>query len=369
MFERSPLFQRAAKEIQQATRDAFSRSGVGQVVQTARRAIDEAGRSGERLPYRLERAMERYQADGWRAALRTMRGTRLGALAGEIERYAKGGPLRGLLNRFLGELGPAGVMLKALMGLGKPDVRSELETAAAFIRAHGGAAFLPDDPMLEVLQTAGMEPVPEKPGHEPSKRVPVQRPRQERPTTETPVPMAGGGSRNFPPDHPIVTGDMLPAPGSSNVHSFGYDAQSAYLYVRFLGYTTKRTADGRRARGGPGSLYRYANVTPEEFLTLMAAASKGDWVWDHLRIRGTWSGHQKDYELVGVEGGYVPRKATVRLNQQTGQLEEWLIKRRVRTDQGDWLVSAMREEQAGPMPWGVPDRGTPDRGEPDRGRP
>jgi hypothetical protein len=38
----------------------------------------------------------------------------------------------------------------------------------------------------------------------------------------------------------------------------------------------------------------------------------GSWVWDALRIRGTVSGHQKDYELVGIMGNYVPRKATVR---------------------------------------------------------
>ena len=41
------------------------------------------------------------------------------------------------------------------------------------------------------------------------------------------------GSRKFPPNHPIVTGDMVPTPGSTNVYEFGYDAPNHYLYVRF----------------------------------------------------------------------------------------------------------------------------------------
>ena len=58
---------------------------------------------------------------------------------------------------------------------------------------------------------------------------------------------------------------MVATPNSSNVHSVGYDYESAYLYVRFLGYVRgTRGPDGHALRGGPGSLYRYSNVTPEE---------------------------------------------------------------------------------------------------------
>jgi len=181
--------------------------------------------------------------------------------------------------------------------------------------------------------------------------------------------MADTQDRRFSVEHPIVTGEMVSAK-SSNVHSFGYDIESAYLYVRYLGYVRgQRNADGSAVRGGPGSLYRYRDATPEEFLTLLAANSKGEWVWDHLRVRGTHSGHQKDYELVGVSGGYVPRKASVRLNQKSGKLEEMFIQRRVRAIGGGWLTSALPTAVAGDVPWGQIDRGAPDRGGPDRGEP
>jgi len=48
--------------------------------------------------------------------------------------------------------------------------------------------------------------------------------------------IADGSEQRFGLDHPIVTGEMVDAHRSSNVHSFGYDIESAYLYIRYLGY-------------------------------------------------------------------------------------------------------------------------------------
>ncbi len=154
--------------------------------------------------------------------------------------------------------------------------------------------------------------------------------------------------------------------------------------MRYLGYVRgSRGPDGHPLRGGPGSLYRYSSVSPEEFLSLLAVAAggsksgeagngPGDWVWDHLRIRGTWSGHQKDYELVGIMGGYVPRKATVEYRPESGRLEEVFRKRRVMTSRGQWLESQLANEAAPPLMFGREDLDTgrpdsPDRGDPDRG--
>ncbi len=148
---------------------------------------------------------------------------------------------------------------------------------------------------------------------------------------------------------------MVPTPGSDNVYEFGYDAEHAYLYVRFK----KGLAPHEQARpNAPGSLYRYAGVTPDEFLSLYKTRNggTGEWVWDHLRIRGTVSGHQKDYELVGIMDTYVPRKATVKRNEK-GVLEEWFIPRTVRSETGKLLKSRKGAELAPTTGFMVGERG------------
>lgn len=93
---------------------------------------------------------------------------------------------------------------------------------------------------------------------------------------------------------------VMIAADSSNVHSYGYDPDSQTLYVRF------------RNKTKVGALYAYYHVPPEIYKKLDAAGSKGGAVWDLLRERGTVHGHKFDYRLVGIRGGYVPRKATVK---------------------------------------------------------
>jgi hypothetical protein len=382
----SPLFREASKAILDVARQEFQRTTIGQLVSEVRRETSRAA-SG---PDRLGRALQRYSRYGVRDALRDLRGTQFGQFAREVQRYSRESEMGALLKGFLNDLGPAGKLIQALAG---SEAKGETDRLVNVLQAFG-FEVLPNrsqwkrgDPgtergieaAQELLEAMGARVV--WPGDEPEpqpqgKRLPFGIPiyddkGQKREVMQ--LPMADGPMRQFGMDHPIVTGEMVKAINSSNVHSFGYDVESAYLYVRFLGYIRgSRGPDGHPLRGGPGSLYRYSNVTPEEFLSLLAANSKGDWVWDHLRIRGTWSGHQKDYELVGVEGGYVPRKATVRLNPQTQQLEEWFVKRRVRAIGGGWLTSAMDSQAAGPLPWGEVDRGRPDNGrpdDPDRGTP
>lgn len=121
------------------------------------------------------------------------------------------------------------------------------------------------------------------------------------------VPMYRG-VRAMPADHPLVTGDMVPVE-SSNVHSVGYDLEHRLLYVRYLD-----------AAGRAGPLYGYHDVMPDEFLDFLDAPSKGRWVWDHLRERGTVAGYRKAYFLAGITRGYVPRHAV--LAQAAGGLAE-----------------------------------------------
>lgn len=126
---------------------------------------------------------------------------------------------------------------------------------------------------------------------------------------------------------------------SSNVFGFQYDYKKKLLYVAFQGHqlnqgalsrgrvkrggrmgrdqnigTPGRTVTG--ARGGRGATYAYHGVPSKIFDLMRQAASKGKFVWDHLRVRGTIYGHQYRYTLVQGQvqpkngGVYIPRKAT-----------------------------------------------------------
>lgn len=378
----SPLFREAGKAVLDAARREFASTTTARLFGE----VEWELRSPKREIDRLGKALKRYSNFGPRDALQELRGTQFGQFAREIERYARGDSgMRRLLNQFLAELGPAGRMLRALTSAqGKGEIDQLVQMLQVF-----GFEVLP--PALarkrgELITERGIEAAQQYleqmgakvtwPGDLPARgkeaRLPFGIPLEDakgQPRQAVPLPMSEGPVQRFGMDHPIVTGEMVAAQ-SSNVHSFGYDIESAYLYVRFLGYVRgQKGFDGQILRAGPGSLYRYSSVTPEEFLSLLAANSKGNWVWDHLRIRGTWSGHQKDYELVGVMENYVPRKSTVRRNPLTGQFEEMFVQRRVRSIGGGWLSSALPTEVAGPLPWGEVDRGEPDRGFPDRGEP
>ena len=359
----SPLFQRAGAEMVRQAEREFYGTQLGRAVRTV-----EAGmRSGVRseLYANFSRAMGAFESSGVESSLRVLSGTSLGELAGVVQRYARGGGSE-ILQQFFADLGPAGRFLSALTlgkkgktgdasidrlielveSLGFPVLRpgvkrtpEQLEAMAEELRLHGYTVFRPGEgPVSWLKQPRGAEAVGTG--------------RRPQPEPETRI----GGER-FPPNHPIVTGQMVPSPESSNVHSFGYDSDQGALYVRFKRGEIK----GSRARpSGPGSLYRYEAVQPREFLSMLETNSKGNWVWDHLRIRGTFSGHQKDYALVGIMYGYVPRKATVRPTPEG--LGEWYEPRTVSGMSGVEYRSKLPGEWA----W-HPDRGTPDRGTPNRG--
>lgn len=109
-----------------------------------------------------------------------------------------------------------------------------------------------------------------------------------------------GGFRGNP-DDPVYNGQMIRV-SSSNVHSIGFRWNAANpsqgtLIVRYL------------QKGRPGPEYEYDRVHPLVFEALRTAESKGRFVWDRLRVRGTVSGHRYHYQLTGIAGGYVPRQA------------------------------------------------------------
>lgn len=182
----------------------------------------------------------------------------------------------------------------------------------------------------------------------------MDRQKKTRPATPTipldesaPTPAIGARRGRLTTDRaPPLPGESHPfareilTPDSSNVFSFAYDYATSTLFVTYkapvLHAHNVRTGPGRlggrrQLRGKPGAtvagksnergpLYAYYDVPVRVFERMKMAHSKGKFVWDNLRVRGTIYGHQYRYALMqgavtiqdGVSGVYIPRKATPR---------------------------------------------------------
>jgi hypothetical protein len=167
-------------------------------------------------------------------------------------------------------------------------------------------------------------------------------------------------------DDPAVTGKMVPV-RSSNVHSIGFqmNLKNPLTSTMFVKYLQKQ---GNGGVLGSGPTYGYKNVHPKLFQEFMAANSKGGFVWDRLRVRGTVAGSQYEYYLDSISRGYVPRRAVIVNGIQ-------ILKRRKQTEakSGRTVVSQLRDRVIGPYrphKGAGPNRGNPDRGSqrPNRGR-
>lgn len=74
----------------------------------------------------------------------------------------------------------------------------------------------------------------------------------------------------------VYGGEPLPV-SSSNVASATYALDEEQLTISYL----------------DGAAWQYSPVTVEEALDFARALSKGTWVWDNLKVRGTVHQHQK----------------------------------------------------------------------------
>lgn len=372
-FINSPLFQEASRQVRQMAMRQLRESTFGRLVSEVETAVRQSQRPQEQVRRAMRRFSSAARPDN---AIRELMGTNFGGLVREIQRYSKhNSASEKLVAEFLDTLGPAGHLIRGLIDPAKTStINRELQAAMNVIRAFGGEvlpgtrwATVGDverglQAALQRLQEYGFEVVGSK---GPPRRSPE--PDEGRKTIDVEMGYRRG-TRRVPADHPMLTGDMVEASASTNVYEFGYDIDAGYLYVRF------QNPHPAGSRGSPGPLYKYSGVTPDEFLSLYRLRNSGGgdgpgaWVWDVLRIRGTVSGHHKDYELVGVmdreivRGGktvgtqknYVPRKATVRPTyeyvgkrgqplkkpRKTG-VEEWYEQREVKTHQGRWVRSVL----------------------------
>ena len=375
----NPLFTAFTREATDLARREFASGSLAKLAE-AYHASQAAKKGIGRGSSRMRQAMKTFAAKGADEALKAMSGTPFGQVVREVAKYSRsGGVTQQILQEFLDQLGPVGKLFQALgnaSGGSAAGLRREVNLAKELIRAVGGEALIPRDLGTTSDWQRGLEAARKhlenngyqvfEPGEAPSRRpgppaaVAAKQERTKPNRTTVDVPMAAGGTKRFPKDHPIVTGAMIETPQSSNVYAYGYDLDIWALYVRFKDGTADYLGKKRQQ---PGSLYLYRNVEPETFLELHKASSKGGWVWDVLRIRGTVSGHNYDYALVGIQNGYVPRKATM-----TAQGEAYKP-RTIRTDQGRGPKSQLGYELV--RPW-TPNRGapsSPNRGKPNDGRP
>jgi hypothetical protein len=111
--------------------------------------------------------------------------------------------------------------------------------------------------------------------------------------------------RQQPPQRRLVSERVAVMPEANELDQFlhydkvVYSPQSSnvdnYRYIKtdvngFLGILRIEYKDGSR--------YDYQPVSVNEAQSLYAASSKGKWVWDHLRIRGTIYGYKVPYTMV-----------------------------------------------------------------------
>lgn len=379
----SPLFRHATAAMKNAALAEFRSTDIGKLVSQAQ----SARRSGAMKYAKFRKMLNNWDSFGTNDAMRELQNTSMGRLVRDVQKYGKGGNAN-FLQAFLKELGPAGQILQALgKSLSTPaGISRELSAAANLLRAFGyevlpakGATATAAEvnrgaqAARQFLEQLGYTVVPPGQADVAGGEMQTVRPvdtlpfgiddqtKSGRKRKQVTLPTDRGNKR-FPVNHPIVTGEMVRTPGSSNVYAYGYNIEEGALYVRFRA----NAAPGSKGKkpNAPGSLYRYSNVPERIFLSMLRAPSKGVFIWDNIRIRGTLSGHRYDYQLTGITGGYVPRKATM-----TPKGESY-IRRTIRDPSNPhrMLESQLSNQLIRPLVPGAPNRGVPNRGTPNRGR-
>jgi len=375
----SNLFDLAASTVRRAAVEQFRRSTYGQLV-------NEVG-NASKLPQRVQpeafgRLVDKYQHRVRPEQLaREVTGLDFGKFVRQVERYAKGGGAeQAIVGQLLKQWGPAGQLIKSLIGsgaLGKGSLQRELDAATKLLESFGHLVIPPKgSPTVGQMRQGaeGLIDYLETQGYEVKKRIP-QAPAEEEELPEggkvlpfgiSPKTASGqprqvvdlpgdDGTVRVRVDDPLVTGEFISV-DSSNVHSIAYDVENALLYVRYLA-----PAGPDEERTQPGSLYQYRNISPLQFQQFQRASSKGRWVWDNLRIRGTVSGHRTSWALVGIMNGYVPRQATY-----MGGGQEWYIRRKLYMGKGRWAQSQLADAPAA-LSQHLPKTGAPKP--PNSGRP
>lgn len=382
----SPLFEFAKRRLQQFAANQFKKTALSKLLGQAQ-SLASQGRLNRQEARRIEGKLAGYTSKKTAQELLRLLGAE--DLVQEADQRGKGSEYVG---KVLDVLGPLGSLIRSLSnptrtGGQRVGASREIQAATALLRSIGKLTVDPLDltglsnrdqaALAEALRNLGWKFT--APGAGPKKE-PKSRP-SRRTTTDVDAGVysdsRGSFSTRIRKDDPIFTGEMIPVQ-SSNVHSIGFRiddpepmrARTGTLLIRFLG-----TGSGG-SRSGLGPMYEYDEVPITVFQAFRKAASKGKFVWDEVRVRGTVSGHQYPYRLADIVNGYVPRMAGIK----RGMLGEYYLQRKFRDANGVLHSSSLPERHVrgpkgaleGP---GIdrlnihPNRGEPNRGAPNRGRP
>lgn len=369
---------RAAKRAKKAAVRKFARTPIGRLAGESRRSAQGAKRMSAKMRRLLDSKM------GAAVSKDINR-------AGSIEQYVANKGAAVALDWMWTALGPAGVALRQLMGIKSQAAKTteQLEAAVQLLKEFGFDIKRPAgkskdrdvskllDELPEILEEA------EEAATKPKDTRALPSPRSRRPDVRRAPPEVP----EIVPATPRVRGPIpadqymsafVETRDSSNVYGFQYDYVQQILYITYkapgppVRFKNAKTKDGKpyrlRIRAQKrGAMYAYGGAkspVPESvFQGLDRARSKGTFVWDNIRQRGTIYGHQYPYRLVQgyVQAGrqtYIPRKAT-----QGGYRQRALVPRGGTWQDAQFSTLPERRFRA------VPDRGTPNRGEPNRGRP
>lgn len=147
-----------------------------------------------------------------------------------------------------------------------------------------------------------------------------------------------GGLMPPGPGEPDVFANEVKFPNSSNVYAMAYDELRGILYVTYrvnvkvgelITDISSCTGEEYRYRGKEnerGPMYSYGgagNPVPKSvWEEAKSAASAGKFVWNKLRVCGSFTGHQYKYALVSpsMSGSlYIPRKAIIYRDPETNE--------------------------------------------------
>lgn len=81
----------------------------------------------------------------------------------------------------------------------------------------------------------------------------------------------------------FLSGGNMIFVNSSNVAGVQYFPEVEKMMVEFIG----------------GGAYLYSNISLAEARSFLQAQSKGGWVWDYLRVRGSRTAHKKPWVKIG----------------------------------------------------------------------
>lgn len=294
-----PKLQRQAKQ-------AFRSSKLGKILIETQREVERGTANAKTL---MTAGASIRNITGAEATRNLMEEMGLGSSWSMIERYAG----KDAWKSIVGHLGSVGKLLKSLersakAGGARVEPR-EVELAANLLKAFGYTVGKPgqaaDVPEFAELDPKVQQIIEEQERQQKARAISSKL--KSLPGWQQPEQQLQPSQRaaDLPEGQVNMQTEMILVQ-SSNVHSIGfrYDSRDiGTLLVRYL------AVDENGHRHGPGSLYEYFQVPAILFERFKQAGSKGGFVWDELRIRGTVSGHQYNYDLAGVTQGYVPRRA------------------------------------------------------------